>query len=91
MANVTPKAHTEVIRLYQAGDLKGAIEVQNKLSNADGSIVKLGVAGVKGSVAKYFGYGTSRSRRPLGEMAPEKLSGDIASDIEKVVELEKSL
>lgn len=77
--------------MYNAGNLKAAIEVQNKLSNADGSIVKLGVAGVKGSVAKYFGYGTSISRRPLGEMAPEKLSRDIASDIEQAVELEKSL
>lgn len=80
-----------MIRLFQSGNLKGAIQIQNKLSNADGSIVKLGVAGVKGSVAKYFGYGSSRSRRPLAEMAPEKLSGEIASDIEQVVELEKSL
>lgn len=91
LANVTPKVHTEVLRLYKAGDLQGAIGVQNKLSNADWAILKLGVAGVKGSVAKYFGYGTSQGRRPLGSMAPEKLSGEVAADIKTVVELEKIL
>lgn len=91
LANVTPKLHTEVLRLYKEGDIQKAAELQSKLSNADWSLLKLGIAGVKGTVAKYFGYGNSRSRRPLGEMAVEKLSGDVARDIEVVIELEKAL
>jgi 4-hydroxy-2-oxoglutarate aldolase len=91
LANVTPKVHTEIIRLYKSGELQQAIELQNKLSDADWAILKLGVAGVKGSVAKYFGYGTSRSRRPLGSMAAEKLSGEVAEDIETIVKIEKAL
>ncbi|KAH8599088.1 dihydrodipicolinate synthetase family protein [Bisporella sp. PMI_857] len=91
LANVAPKVHNEVIRLYTSNNLQAAIELQNQLSNADWAITKLGVAGVKGSVVNYFGYGTSRSRRPLGSTAIEKFTTEIATDVETIVKLEKEL
>lgn len=35
LANVAPKVHTELLRLYEAGDLKAAVDLQNKMSQAD--------------------------------------------------------
>lgn len=72
------------------GDLKAAIELQNKLSNADWALMKLGVAGVKKTVSENFGYGQGKSRRPLGD-GPDFIAEAIAGPIGVVVELEKSL
>lgn len=91
LANVVPKLHVQILALYEAGQLKEAIALQSKLSNADWALMKLGVAGVKASAEKYFGYGSSRSRRPLGETDVSQLSGNTAKDIEIVVKLEKVL
>ncbi|KAF8857052.1 dihydrodipicolinate synthetase family protein [Acephala macrosclerotiorum] len=90
LANVVPKLHSELLRLYEAGNLKAAIELQSKLSHADWALQKMGVAGVKKSVAHHFGYGQGKSRRPLGS-GPEVIAADIAEPINVVVALEKSL
>lgn len=91
LANVTPKLHVEILRLYKTGKLEEAIALQSKLSHADWALMKLGVSGVKGSVSKFFGYGSSISRRPLPDMDVTKLSGKTAEDIEAVIKLERSL
>lgn len=91
LTNVAPKAHIELLRLYQSGDLKAAIALQNKRSHADWALAKVGVAGVKAVVSHYFSYGTGRGRRPLGVTTVAAFSEDIIAPIQEVVELEKQL
>lgn len=90
LANLVPKLHAELLRLYETGELKAAIELQSKLSHADWALSKLGVAGVKKSVADHFGYGSGMSRRPLGS-GPAEIAAEITEPINIVVALEKRL
>lgn len=90
LANLVPKLHSELLQLYETGDLKSAIELQSKLSHADWALSKLGVAGVKKAVADHFEYGSGKSRRPLGSGPPE-IVAELAEPIDVVVALEKSL
>lgn len=91
LANVAPKAHVKLLKLYRDGQLKEAIELQNKLSHADWALSKVGVAGVKAIVSNYFSYGTGRGRRPLGVTSVSALSADIVDPIKEVVDLEQQL
>lgn len=96
LANLTPKLHVKLLELYKTGDLKGAQEIQILLSEADFCLQGLGVAGVKGALDRYYGYGSGRSRRPLGAVdAAVWVSGDDSSRAEKIlggiVEREKKL
>lgn len=90
LANVVPKVHSELLRLYETGDLKAAIELQSKMSHADWALSKLGVAGVKKAIAVNFAYGCGRSRRPLGN-GPSEIAPEIAESLAEVISLEKKL
>jgi len=90
LANVAPKLHRELLFLYQTGELKAAIDLQSKLSNADWALSKLGVAGVKKTVADNFGYGSGMSRRPLSS-GPSSVVAEISEPLEVVISLEKTL
>ncbi|KAM0280671.1 hypothetical protein ACHAO9_011079 [Fusarium lateritium] len=91
LANVVPRVHVEVIRLYAAGELEKAKTIQAELSKADWALLKFGISGVKVACEKWFGYGSGRVRRPLPNVDVEKLSaGDIGA-LESVVRIEKSL
>lgn len=89
LANVVPKLHIKLLRLYEQGNLKEAIELQSKLSYADGVLVKVGVAGVKAIVSHYFCYGSGRGRRPLGNANVSVFAEDVLAPIKEVVEMEK--
>ena len=91
LANVAPKTHVELLRLWGKGDLKAAQVLQSKLSQADWALSKVGIAGVKAVVSYHFGYGTGRGRRPLGISNVTSLSEDIVSSIQALVEVEKKL
>jgi 4-hydroxy-2-oxoglutarate aldolase len=71
LANLVPKVHVKLLSLYDAHDLEGARALQVLLSEADFTLQTLGVAGVKGALDRYFGYGNGRSRRPLGTLAAD--------------------
>lgn len=45
LANLFPKAHVECWNRYQAGDLKGALEIQHLLADADSAAAKIGGLG----------------------------------------------
>ena len=47
LANIVPKVHVQVLRLYQMGELHKAHEIQAKLSVADWALLKMGISGVK--------------------------------------------
>lgn len=91
LANIVPKAHVKMLELYKAGDLEGAIELQTKLSHADWSLSKVGVAGVKAVIAEFFGYGSGRGRRPMGSFDISTLSTEARASLSAVVEIEKEL
>ncbi|KAF5597553.1 transcriptional regulatory [Fusarium pseudocircinatum] len=65
LANLVPRVHVEVIRLYTAGDLEKAKAIQAELSKADWALLKFGISGVKTACEKWFGYGSGRVRSPL--------------------------
>jgi 2-keto-3-deoxy-L-rhamnonate aldolase len=91
LANVAPKAHVTLLKLYTNGDLKAAQELQVKLSNADWALSKVGVTGVKAVVAHSFGYGTGRGRRPLRATSLADIGAEVLGPIQEVIELEKAL
>lgn len=91
LANIAPKTHVQVLRLYEKGDIKAAQALQSKLSNADWALLKVGIAGVKAIISEYFGYGTGRGRRPLGNTSVATLSQEVLAPIQEVVNLEKGL
>lgn len=89
LANVAPKVHVKLLKLYEEGNLKEAIKLQSKLSHADGALVKVGVAGVKAIVSHHFSYGTGRGRRPLPNANISAFAEEVLGPIEEVIELEK--
>lgn len=91
LANVVPKLHVHLLKLYTDGKLQEAMEVQTKLSHADWTLSKVGVAGVKSVVAEFFSYGSARARRPLGRFDIKNLSENAYRSLEEVVNVEKSL
>lgn len=91
LANVTPKVHAELLRLYKTGNLGKAQAIQADLAAADWALLKFGISGVKTACQKWFGYGSGRARRPLPTVDVNAFSGDAVQAIEKVVSLEKSL
>ena len=90
LANVVPKVHVDMLELWKAGKITEAQQLQSKLSHADWTLSKLGVAGVKSVVAEYFGYGSSRVRSPLPSFNMQTLSDSQRASLEAVIDLEKS-
>ncbi|KAL2838469.1 hypothetical protein BJY01DRAFT_250969 [Aspergillus pseudoustus] len=91
LANIAPKVHVQLLKLYEEGDLKGAQALQARLSEADWALGKVGVVGVKAVIQRYFGYGSARGRRPLGVVKVEGISQQILAPIGEVVRLEREL
>ncbi|KAL1599457.1 hypothetical protein SLS60_007260 [Paraconiothyrium brasiliense] len=89
LANVVPKVHVQLLNLWSEGKLEEGRKLQTKLSNADGALQKVGVAGVKAVVSYFFGYGSGKARRPLGTTSVQTLSEEILGPIAEVVELGK--
>ncbi|KAF3010350.1 hypothetical protein E8E14_008776 [Neopestalotiopsis sp. 37M] len=89
LANIAPKTHVKLLDLWRDGKLQEAQKLQSVLSDADGALQKVGVAGVKAIVSHFFGYGTGKGRRPLGTTNVGSLSEEIMQPIETVVEMEK--
>ncbi|KAF1845293.1 dihydrodipicolinate synthetase family protein [Cucurbitaria berberidis CBS 394.84] len=89
LANVVPALHVRLLNLWQDGKLQEARQLQSKLSNADGALQKVGVAGVKAVISHFFGYGTGRGRRPLGTTTVQALNREILEPLEDVIQLEK--
>ncbi|ETS84130.1 hypothetical protein PFICI_02155 [Pestalotiopsis fici W106-1] len=90
LANVVPRTHVQLLSLWRDGKVQEARQLQSKLSNADGALQKVGVAGVKAVVSHFFGYGTGKGRRPLGTASVGTLSEEIMGPITALVDLEKS-
>ena len=90
-ANLFPKLHGLMLRLYDEGKLADAQALQTRFSRADWALVQLGVAGIKAALDKYYGYGAGRSRRPLGVVDAAKMEGNTDTVLKDLVDYENSL
>lgn len=90
-ANLVPKIHVQLLQLYDEGKLVETQELQTYLSEVDWVLVKLGVAGLKGALQKYYEYGGGRSRRPLGYVRASAFDGEAGEVLKRIVEYENSL
>ncbi|PQK14555.1 hypothetical protein BB8028_0005g00860 [Beauveria bassiana] len=90
-ANLVPKLHTVMLKLYDEGKIRDAQELQTRFSRADWTLVQLGVSGLKAALHKYYGYGSGRSRRPLSSLDVNRFDGDADAPLRDLVEQEKSL
>jgi 4-hydroxy-2-oxoglutarate aldolase len=90
-ANLVPKVHVKLLQYFDEGNLKEAGALQTKLSDADWTLVQLGVAGLKGALHRYYGYGGGISRRPLGMVANTKFEGKVDMILKELVDIENAL
>ncbi|KAI1484922.1 hypothetical protein F5X96DRAFT_662194 [Biscogniauxia mediterranea] len=90
-ANLVPKVHVKLLKLYDEGNLSAAQELQTQLSEADWVLVRMGVSGLKAALDKYYQYGGGRSRRPLLPVQSSAFSGERDEILQRVVDLEDSL
>ncbi|KAK4702318.1 4-hydroxy-2-oxoglutarate aldolase, partial [Phenoliferia sp. Uapishka_3] len=85
LVNFVPAVHVELMKRWEAGDVAGAKELQDVVSDADWSMSKLGVSGLKAAVSSEWDYGSGRVRVPL---LPSVYT--VAKQFEAVLALEKS-
>ena len=89
LGNIAPKACIEIMRLFEAGNLKDARKMQSIVARGDWSAIQGGIVGTKSAMQSYFGYG-GYSRKPLPR--PSKVeAGKWAKDFEELIRLEESL
>ncbi|KAL0956202.1 hypothetical protein HGRIS_002359 [Hohenbuehelia grisea] len=92
LVNVLPKTHGQLMKLYNEGKLKEAMELQAKLGHADWAVGRVGgIGGIKSVVSKHFGYGERWVRGPLKAVEYEKLPEKYVKTLEEMIAFEKSL
>ena len=64
LGNLAPKACVEVCKLYAAGDLSKAKQVQAIVARGDWAAISGGIVGTKSAMQTYLGYG-GLARKPL--------------------------
>ncbi|CAD6579708.1 MAG: hypothetical protein CYPHOPRED_000990 [Cyphobasidiales sp. Tagirdzhanova-0007] len=83
LVNYTPAIHVELFRRYVNGDLAGAKELQDIISDADWEMTKTGVSGLKAAVSATWQYGSNSVRSPL-----KPVSFSTGEKFEKIVAVE---
>lgn len=93
LPNLIPKVHVRLYALYKEGNIKDAMELQAQLGHGDWAVGKVGgIAGLKGLVAKHFGYGEGNVRGPLAAASSDKLqSAEATTNLIDLIKFEKSL
>jgi len=92
LVNVVPRLHLHLLKLYEDGKLKEAMDLQVKLGHADWAAQKLGgIGGIKAVVSANFGYGQLYVRGPLKAADASALSGAHYDKLLDVIALEKAL
>lgn len=70
-ANVMPKLCVKVWDLWAQGEKEESEKLQKVLSTGDWVLTKAAIAGTKGAIQEYYGYG-GNPRRPLKPLTEEK-------------------
>lgn len=75
LANILPKLHGQLHKLFQKGNFKEAMILQGKLGHGEWAASKVGgIGGIKTVVSKHFGYGEPHVRGPLKAVELQKLA-----------------
>lgn len=88
-ANVMPKVCVKVWNLYTEGKKEEAFELQKLLSKGDWVLTKASIAGTKGAIQSYYGYG-GYPRKPLKKLEDFKTNA-VKDGISDIMKLEMSL
>jgi len=76
LVNLFPKLHVKLYRLFQEGKIAEAMELQEKFSQADWAVSKIGgIGGLKALIIAFFGYGSPAARGPLKPVDLDNFSG----------------
>ncbi|TAQ90301.1 hypothetical protein B7494_g1397 [Chlorociboria aeruginascens] len=89
LANISPKACIEVIKLYNQGKISQAQEMQEIVARGDWTAIQGGIVGTKAGLEAWFGYG-GFGRSPLPKPTSEE-EGKWKEGFRELVTLEKSL
>jgi 4-hydroxy-2-oxoglutarate aldolase len=66
LANIAPKTHIKLFKLWTTGKVDEAMKIQAILGHCDWAVGKIGgISGVKVVINNEFGYGTGQVRGPL--------------------------
>lgn len=77
LANIAPRVHVDVVKMWNEGERDKAMEMQAMLGHADWAASKVGgIGGIKSIVARHFGYGQGYVRAPLKPVDSNKLRED---------------
>ncbi|KAI9471884.1 MAG: hypothetical protein EXX96DRAFT_529687 [Benjaminiella poitrasii] len=88
--NVFPTLCVEIQRLYEAGKLEEAIQLQRKLVEADDALCRwYGIPGTKSFIQAKLGYAQSICRSPLQSISETK-ANQILKAVEDAFQLEQS-
>ncbi|KIM84377.1 hypothetical protein PILCRDRAFT_6616 [Piloderma croceum F 1598] len=92
LANIAPKIHTKLFKLWKEGKQDEAMKIQAILGHGDWAVSKIGgISGVKAVVNKEFGYGNGRVRGPLAHTDLESVGAEVYKLVDDLMALEKTL
>ena len=89
LGNLIPKACVEVCKLYAAGDISKAKQLQAIVARGDWAAISGGIIGTKSAMQTYFGYG-GLARKPLPAPTGTEVEG-YREAFREIMELEKGL
>jgi len=89
LANISPKACIEIMRLYREGNLVEAQKVQEIVANGDWTAIQGGIVGTKSGMESWLGYG-GYCRSPLPRPTSEQ-NAKWKDGFRELFALEKSL
>ena len=89
LGNVAPKACVEIFKLYEAGEMGKATELQAVVARGDWAAISGGIVGTKSALQTYFGYG-GLARNPLPMPSMEEAE-KYRKSFHEIMELEDKL
>lgn len=89
LANVAPRACSEVQRLWTAGRADEAVRLQSVVARGDWAAIKGGFVSVKAALQRYHGYG-GPPRRPCAMLEGKALEAQVG-EFAELVQLERAM
>ncbi|TWU73925.1 hypothetical protein ED733_004145 [Metarhizium rileyi] len=89
LANISPVACNEVLRLWKSGETEEAVKMQAIVARGDWVAIKGGFISVKAALQRYHGYG-GLPRKPCTLLEGKALEAQMA-EFQELVELEARL
>jgi len=92
LANIAPKVHARLFKLWTEGKLEEAMKIQAILGHGDWAVGRIGgISGVKAVIHREFEYGNGRVRGPLGSVDIQSVGMEGYIRLDHLIALEKTL